>query len=79
MEACNYNTGDLIEIVDFETCYMFCKQQGMVPIYPQDIYKSIGIISEVNSGGEVFEVLISNQLVYIEPGYIAPEQAFRRV
>lgn len=73
----SYGVGDLIQVVDFETGYIFCKNQGMVPLYPDDIYSSIGIISEIKN--YVFEILISNQLVYIEPGYITIDEAFRRV
>jgi len=70
-------TGDLIKILDFDHAYSMCPIHGMSKIYPDDMFGSVGIILAMSNSQ--YEVLISNDVIYIDLWQLNPDIAFRRI
>tara|TARA_Y100001970_G_C14229455_1_gene857716 strand:- start:2908 stop:3114 length:207 start_codon:yes stop_codon:yes gene_type:complete len=58
-----YCTGDLIQVLETEFCYILSEQFGTVQIPNIEIFGSIGIINEIINNE--YELLINNELIYV--------------
>ena len=63
-----FTVGDLVKVVGkLSNAYIACSDHGMIPIYSDQLYGSVGIISKIT--GFEYEVLIDKDLVYLTIPY----------